>query len=145
MTLRQRFESKIDRSGDCHLWKGSRTAAGYGRIGANTESLYAHRLSYALNIGPVGEFHVLHRCDNPSCVNPDHLFLGTNADNVKDMMMKGRDNAPKGVDCAKAKLTRKQVRVIRSSDKTHRALGVEYDISHNAIGRIKRGESYQQA
>jgi hypothetical protein len=74
----------------CWLWTGGTTAAGYGFFDFQDE-IHAHRASYAMHIGPVPEgLHVLHRCDVRQCVNPNHLFLGTQVDNMKDMAAKGR-------------------------------------------------------
>lgn len=87
----QRFrvldDPRLDRSGECWLWNGGRTGLGYGRVGEE----YVHRLVYAQEVGPIPEGHgVLHRCDNPPCARPDHLFTGTQADNIRDALAKGR-------------------------------------------------------
>lgn len=76
---------------DCQEFRGCRIKKGYGQVNMNGRTVYAHRLAYALHYGedPTGKC-VLHKCDNPPCVNPDHLFLGTQADNVRDMWAKGR-------------------------------------------------------
>ena len=71
----------------CWEWIGGRDAQGYGVAGHHGR---AHRLSYEANIGPVGDMQVLHRCDNPCCVNPLHLFLGNHTDNMRDKKLKGR-------------------------------------------------------
>jgi hypothetical protein len=85
-----RFWSRVDRSGDCWLWTGARHPFGYGMVVLGRR-WYAHRLAWTLSNGPIpAGMCVLHRCDNPPCVNPTHLFLGTFRDNTADMHAKGR-------------------------------------------------------
>lgn len=82
------------RGDGCWEWSGYRNERGYGftRVGGRgSRGVLAHRLSYMVNVGEIPDgLHVLHRCDNPACVRPDHLFLGTNLDNIRDRMAKGR-------------------------------------------------------
>lgn len=102
------FWKKVERksSEECWNWKAAKKCYGYGQmsshLGRDKSPLDAHRFSYELHNGPVPDgLCVLHKCDNPSCVNPAHLFLGTQQDNVDDMMKKGRHysgpNAPNGI------------------------------------------------
>lgn len=100
--VERRFWDKVDKSGDCWVWTASRSRRGYGyftivrareaeRIGARRGSNLAHRVAYSLARGPVAPTAVvMHRCDNPPCVRPEHLALGTQADNLRDMIAKGR-------------------------------------------------------
>lgn len=88
----ERFESKITKQETgCWLWNAARRASGYGVFSYNGKPVTASRVSYILYNGQdPGQLHVLHKCDNRLCVNPDHLFLGTNKDNVEDRKSKGR-------------------------------------------------------
>lgn len=96
---KERFWGRVEKDGPllvpelgpCWIWTGARTFAGYGLLGRGSKQfVYAHRLSYEIHHGEAGDLYVCHRCDNPSCVNPGHLFLGTALDNVRDMLAKGR-------------------------------------------------------
>src|SRR6478609_2944250 len=87
----ERFEAAIERGDGCWEWRGARTAAGYGEIHKGGKQRLAHGLSYERFVGPIPPGNVIcHRCDNPGCVRPDHLFAGTQADNMVDMYAKGR-------------------------------------------------------
>jgi hypothetical protein len=94
-TLKTRFSSYVAKSDHCWEWTGKKNNKGYGMIrttGNKSDSFrLAHRISWFLANGDIPEgFHVLHRCDNPGCVNPDHLFLGTHLENMRDKLSKGR-------------------------------------------------------
>lgn len=90
MTVTDRFWAKVDTSGDCWLWTGKPHVYGYGRIrvgGRAGRDWLAHRFSFNLHYGPFDQRLVVrHRCDTPACVRPDHLELGTQADNIEDML-----------------------------------------------------------
>lgn len=118
--LLKRFESgfKYGKPNSCWIWSKGKDDEGYGVIKIEGKSKKAHRTAYELFVGPIPEkLLVCHSCDNPSCVNPAHLFLGTSKDNTQDMIQKGRDrlnvNPPKGERNGLSKLTEEQVKWIR--------------------------------
>lgn len=142
--LAARFWEKVDRRGpaECWEWTGARHGHGYGRIGlglATQGTDVAHRVSWELHHGPIPDgMHVLHHCDNPPCVNPRHLFLGTHADNMRDALVKGRTSLVhhKGSKHGRAKLTEAIVRDCRrrvAAGETHTALAREFGVSVGAI------------
>lgn len=118
----ERLWAKVDRRSPekCWEWKAGKCGNGYGTIWMGTRrqggKVYAHRLTYELSHGQIPEgLFVLHRCDNPSCVNPSHLFVGTAGDNIRDAYSKGRRKGPRrfGEANHSAKLTDQAVREIR--------------------------------
>ena len=85
------FWQRVDQSDDCWMWQGYKNNYGYGLIGTTGKKTQAHRYSYTLAYGPIPDgLWVLHHCDQPACVRPDHLFLGTTQDNTADMIAKKR-------------------------------------------------------
>lgn len=121
------FWRQVDKSGDCWIWSGLCMKAGYGEIWRHSTMLYTHRLSYEFHKGCIPDgLLVLHECDNPPCVNPDHLFLGTYLDNVRDMINKGRQGVvPRGEKARHSKLTTEQVLEIREAYASGRNTQVE--------------------
>lgn len=91
MNEQQRFEKKFFVTPGCWIWTAAKSKTGYGRFLYGGKNRLAHRLSYSFYIGEIPDgMLVCHKCDNPSCVNPDHFFIGTNDDNMIDMSKKGR-------------------------------------------------------
>lgn len=129
--LIKKFEEKfvIEISG-CWRWIAATMGKGYGyfRVGAKLHG--AHRVAYELYKGPIGNKHVLHTCDNPWCVNPEHLFLGTNKENVLDMMAKGR-----AYDVPTEK--RKEIKLLyKKGGYTQKELGKKFNCSQATVQRI---------
>ena len=113
-SIKDRFWSYVKKSKDCWWWTGTKDKAGYGGLGVGAGMVRAHRLSWCLHNGSIPDgIHVLHKCDNPPCVRPDHLFLGTQADNIKDMLKKGRWKPKLGENHPSSKLKVKDVYKIR--------------------------------
>jgi hypothetical protein len=111
---KQRFWSKVKKGKSCWEWKASKREKGYGFFGFNLKNWPAHRISWLIHNGRIPKgMCVLHHCDNPQCVNPKHLWLGTYKDNAWDMIKKGRRYDNSGEKCGRAKLTEKQVKLIR--------------------------------
>jgi hypothetical protein len=94
-----RFFSYVDYSEGCWNWTGNKTKEGYGKFTVKHKHIRAHRWAYEYFRGPLGEMHCLHECDNPSCVNPFHLWLGTNKENLDDMLIKNRHHYKKRTHC----------------------------------------------
>ncbi len=142
------FFSKIAATADperCWLWLAATNAAGYGRFRVSPSMELAHRVSWEVFKGPIPDgMNVCHDCDTPACVNPDHLFLGTQADNLADMTRKGRrrGGGGAGIKNGRAKLTERDVLDIRLSEETCVALGRRYGVNHVAISRVRRRESW---
>lgn len=143
-----RFEEKVDRTGNCHTWTAYTDKAGYGLLNVMRHPYLATRIAYKLATGKDPEgLHVCHRCDNPSCVRPDHLFLGTDADNLRDMSAKGR--APRGSrnghNRRAGKLTEDIVieikRAIAEGARTS-DLARKYGVGRPQISNIKHGHKW---
>ena len=144
MNLQERFDAQYEivEPEGCWVWTGSLDRHGYGRIRSEGPQLQAHRASWELHKGPVpkGEgYHgicVLHRCDNPPCVNPIHLFLGSHTINMVDKVEKGR--SPRGETHGKTKLTDLQVVEIRALAGTmlQREIGARFGVSQTHVGRL---------
>ena len=160
-----RFWSKVNKNGQimpnmetaCWLWTAYKDRDGYGMLQVCRRPHGAHRLSYAVSGGVLteGKPQVLHRCDNPSCVNPSHLFAGSNQDNMTDKTKKGRNNAPRGDSHGSktmperfqrgekhygSKITDQQVAYIRSSTNTQAELARELGVTQPHISMIRSGK-----
>lgn len=161
-SLPERLWSKVDKSGDCWIWQGSMRPNGYGIIGAWGKSISPHRVAYILTYGEIPDgMLVCHTCDNPACCRPDHLFLGTQKENMADMHAKGRaytgtrgaargtrngahtkpDRRPRGTRNGNAKLTEQTVKEIRAraaAGESKKALAREYGVSDTLIGMVAK-------
>lgn len=147
-TLAKRFEAKVNKESTpegCWLWTAYKTPAGYGQIRINGKNAHAHRIAWELANGPIPPgLDVLHHCDNPPCVNPKHLFLGTDAENQQDCVNKGRHNANTGEDRPNAKLTIGAVKEIKESKLSAYKLAAKFDVSRSAIRAVRDGRNWKQ-
>lgn len=151
-----RFWEKVNKNGpivssvdsQCWIWTDHLTKDGYGKFYAGKgKSRYAHRTAWELANGDPGSFCVLHKCDNPACVRTDHLFLGTQTDNMRDMHDKCRGSHATGNRHPNAKLTDDDVRVIRiiySLKLMNQPMMAKiYNVGLTVIGKCLRGETWK--
>lgn len=146
--LAERFWEKVDQRGtdECWSWIGSIDTRGYGSIGANGGKplMRAHRVSYELTIGPIPTgLVVCHTCDNRACVNPFHLFVATQRENILDMIRKGRRYSSAGERNPSAKLTAAQVLSIRADRSQTKDIALSYGISMTTAYSIKSRETWR--
>jgi hypothetical protein len=152
-SLADRFWSHVDKNGPVHpvlgtrcwLWTGSRNHNGYGRFRMRVDGVrmlaLSHRVSWLLTYGRWPNPQACHRCDNPPCIRPAHLFEGAMQANQLDARSKGR--MPLGEDRPGAKLTEDQVREIRSSSGTQTAKAKKYGVSRWLVGLVERGQIWK--
>lgn len=148
----QRFHQKYiaDEVSGCWIWQAARSGRGYGtmKIGGRKEA--AHRISYELHKGPIPEGMLgCHKCDVRLCVNPDHIFLGTNLDNTQDMISKGRQRyvGQKGAANPKAILKDadvKQIIMLIAKGLNNRAIANRFGVSHGTVSLIRLGKTWPE-
>lgn len=154
-TIKQKlaFMSKLqeDENG-CHIWTGAKKPTGYGNLSINSKYLIAHRVAWEMNNGKIPKgLLVLHSCDNPSCCNPMHLFLGTNKQNTQDMIQKKRygfyKNRAKGEKNGNSKLNREiieEILVRYKNGETQESIGIHFGVSQTAISNIILGKTWRK-
>lgn len=140
--------SKIDSVSGCWEWQKSKFPNGYGQTKVERKGTGAHRASWIAFNGPIPEgMQVCHKCDNPGCVNPDHLFVGTGLENIQDSTRKGRRFKPFGVLQGAHKLTEDMVQHIKSlpkpvTMKQAKELGKQFSINPFHVYRIRSGKRW---
>lgn len=144
--IEQRFWKKVAKGkpDECWAWLGSRHPVGYGKTSVGRKTLYAHRVAYELNAGlPVGslELHIRHTCDNPNCVNPSHLIVGTAQDNANDKVSRGRSLF--GSKHNLTHLTDADVIYIRTSSEKGVDLARKFNVLKATISNIRTGKSWK--
>ena len=147
-SLEERFWAKVNRSATrdgCWIWNGGRNAYGYGLIYEGRKAIQAHRLSYELHFSPLAQDQIVsHRCDNPACVNPAHLVAGTQSDNIRDAIRKGRFPQAfiRGEMKPGHKLSVSSVRIIRryyaAGGISQVELGRIFGVSDSLVSRVVR-------
>ena len=139
-TVKDRFEQKFipEPNSGCWLWMEGVDKDGYGQFHGNGKNNRAHRVSYELYVAPIPSgLQVLHKCDTPNCCNPDHLFLGTNMDNVEDKVQKNRQACHLETSNPSCKLTEDEVIGIRADTRTQAEIAADYGIKREAVSKIK--------
>jgi hypothetical protein len=143
MTIKERLMAKVkvNETTDCWEWTASKNQSGYGQIRDGIRTLRANRVSYEIHCGEIPHgMQVLHRCDNRACINPHHLFLGTNADNMADRNTKERQ--ARGGGNGRAKLSASDVAAIRRTTLSRKACAAHYGVSERQITHIRSGRSW---
>jgi len=145
---KEQFLSKVKKSKDCWIWQGAISGRGYGNVTFDGRTTGAHRVSYILFKGEiVGTKDVCHTCDNPSCVNPKHLFLGTRTDNMHDAMKKGRIAC--GERCPQHILNGNQVEKIRkiyeAGGRTQRSIAKQFGVDYRRINDIIKNNNWKMS
>lgn len=143
--LNQRFWKKVNKTKSCWLWTGSKVTNGYGCIWLNGKAKQAHRISYEIHFGSIPKNGcILHKCDTKACVNPNHLFLGTQKDNMQDRNNKNRQAF--GERSGSSKLTESEIMDIRSRPiykGSQTALAKEFKVSSRQISGIINREYWK--
>lgn len=130
--------SRLNELTGCLEWQGAVDKDGYGFLEIAKKGYRAHRISYELHIGPIPNgFNVCHKCDNRRCINANHLFIGTQKDNMQDCSKKGRLRDQKGALSTSAILSPEDILKIRADTRTHREIAKVYNISCASVSLIK--------
>ena len=139
------YELRIEKTGDCWIWRGSISSNGYGIYQTYKRYLgtsWAHRVAYILKYGEIPKnLEIMHNCDNKLCVNPEHLSLGTHQENENGKLARGR--TLQGVNHPQAKLTKEQVQRIKVEQGTYKEIAKRYNTSPSQICNIRKGNSWK--
>lgn len=136
--VEDRFWPKVDKKSkdECWHWIGAKVPSGYGHIGIRRKVYRAPRISWEIHYGKIPEGLVVrHKCDTPSCVNPNHLELGTTKQNIQDTVKRKRARG------GKRKLSEQDVQCIKNDNRTLRAIANDYNITYGYVSQIKNGKS----
>lgn len=140
----ERFWQGIDRTGECWIWIRHRHQDGYGLFRVAGKSMKVARYAWELFRGPIPDgLWVLHHCDNPPCCNPEHLFLGTHADNMADMKQKNRGHRPQGEASSFSKLVEAEVVAIRLDPRPAPQIAQSYNVAACTVWDIKARRTWK--
>lgn len=147
VTFWDRVYDNTERRGGCLLFTGHKDECGYGRINRDGKLVRVHRAVWERDNGPIPEWHVvMHSCDKPACIEPAHLSLGTQEENIRDMDRKGRRISLVGQEHGNSKLTDTDIPSIRarlSDGQTCAAIARDYQVSEGLIRHIKKGRAWR--
>lgn len=143
-----RFWAKVDKSDACWVWRGAQNGRGYGAVGVNGRMQGAHRIAYTLTYGPIpAGLLVCHRCDNPPCVRPEHLFIGTYKDNTQDAWLKGRPlGKPRGTQ-GPSKITfaaAQEIRALHAAGVSGMELSRRYGVKPSVVYPLLAGKTWME-
>ena len=140
----ERFIEKVEITDGCWIWAGAVNENGYGSFWDGERSETASRAAYRLFVSPIPDgLFVLHRCDNPKCVKPSHLFLGSHEDNMRDRDLKGRAAKLSGSRNPSAKLTEDQAREIKLSSLPAAHFSSKFGIAESIVSSIRKGRTWK--
>lgn len=146
--MKDRFWRQVEKTETCWLWKGT-CSGGYGSFSMPPTSRHkghirrTHKVSWEWENGPIPEGkQINHHCDVKNCVRPEHLYLGTHTDNMRDAFARGQLVRPKGEANLNAKLTEEAVRMIRASSSTGTAMAQKFGVSQSAISAVRAGKTW---
>lgn len=147
-----KFWTKVNKTSSCWLWVGCKNKQGYGQFRVRPKAYLSHRFSWLIHNGAIPDKqYVCHSCDTPACINPDHLFLGSQTDNMQDMFLKGRHYSQRGTNnqpTGKAhhfyytghKITRQDAETIRKDSRTNVQIAKEFGVDPSLISKIKHNK-----
>lgn len=143
MSIQERLLKHSHQVGECRIWHGCKVTGGYGMLTVRGRGRLAHHISWIEHHGgePIG-YDFCHTCDTPACINPDHIWVGTTAENMADMAQKGRNRQPRGEAHNKAKLTVAQVREIYTADGNGPEISRRFGIDKSTVYSIKSGVTW---
>jgi len=139
---RERFFEKVERGDGCWIWTACKDSGGYGNFKYDKKMIGSHRFSYCLHnnysLESISKLVIRHSCNNTACVNPSHLSIGTQQDNMNDRQAAGRQ--PHGETHGRCKLPDDTIRTIRAAQGLHKDIAAQFGIHRSVVCRIKNGK-----